>query len=116
MDEFKKQYLNLWRPSREYEEAYKLWLWYHYNCELYDSKICTGRNEYEAYIPANLDEHRLIILNCSRNMKTINTKRLLLKNENIIISEEDWIKARRSFIRFKLKALEQEYKTYFGDE
>lgn len=115
-ESFKREYLCEWVGNTGYTEAYKLWLWYHYHCESYDSKVCTGSNEYEGYMPASIDEHRLINKNAYQNLQYIQTKRGLLKREGVNISNEDWQNAKKHFSRYKLKALKEEYRTYFKEE
>jgi hypothetical protein len=115
-ESFKAEYLCEWTgPSKEYQEAYKLWLWYNYRCELYDSKVCTGKNEYEDYMPASSEEYRLSASNASNNLRIIQDKRNKLKEKGIYINGEDWQSAKKHFSRYKLKALEEEYKYYFKD-
>jgi len=114
---FKREYLCQWiEPSKEYQEAYKLWLWYFYNCELYDSIICTGRNEYEDFMPRTNEEMRLININASNNLRYIQTQRKNLKETGININEEDWNSAKRNFDRYKLQSLQEEYNHYFNKE
>ena len=116
-ESFKREYLCKWlEPSKEYQEAYKLWLWYNYQCELYDSKVCTGKNEYEDYMPVTQDEYRASNINASNVMRYIGNERRKLKQQEIIISDEDWQSAKKHFSRYKLKALEEEYKYYFEME
>jgi hypothetical protein len=113
---FKREYLCEWIENTSYTEAYKLWLWYNYHCELYNSKICTGSNEYGDYMPASIEEHRAVNKNAYQNLQHIQTKRELLKQEGVNISNEDWRNAKKHFSKYKLKALEQEYEIYFKEE
>lgn len=115
-ESFKREYLCEWLENTGYTEAYKLWLWYNYHCELYDSKVCTGSNEYEDYVPASIDEHRLVNKNSYQNFQYIQAKKESLKREGINITDEDWQSAKRHFSRYKLKALEEEYEKYFNKE
>lgn len=111
---FEREYLCQWlEPSKEYQEAYKLWLWYFYQCELYDSQICTGRNKYEDYMPASGLEFQLINKNAGNNLRYINEKRRELVAQGIFITNDDWKRAKEHFSRYKLKGLEEEYKHYF---
>ena len=111
---FEREYLCQWlEPSVEYQEAYKLWLWYNYQCELYDSQICTGKNEYEDYVPVSGLEFQLINKNAGINFRYINEKRKELMTQGIFISNDDWQKAKKHFSRYKLKSLKEEYKYYF---
>ncbi|NMB28376.1 MAG: hypothetical protein GX987_10055 [Tissierellia bacterium] len=110
---FKREYYCEWIRSKEYQEAHKLWLWYNYHCELYDSKICTGSNEYEDYIPVSGVEFKLINQNAIRNLKHIQKERENLKYNGVNISDKDWNLAKKHFYNYKLKALEEEYKYYF---
>ncbi len=113
---FKREYLCKWtEPSKEYQEAYKLWLWYNYQCELYDSKICTGKNEYEDYMPASNLEYKLVNENACANLKIINKERKRLEEKGIYITSNDWLAAKKELCRYKLKALGKEYEYYFGD-
>lgn len=95
--------------SQSYNEAYKLWLWYNYQCELYDSRICTGKNEYEDYMPRTTEEFKLININARHNLKYIENERRRLKEKGIYITDEDWFACKNYFGRYKLKALEREY-------
>ena len=114
---FQNEYLCKWvEPSEEYKEACKLWLWYNYHCELYDSKICTGKNEYEDYMPASTEEYRLSRSNAYINLKIIQDERSKLKEKGIYISGDDWLSAKKHFSRYKLKGLEEEYKYYFEED
>lgn len=111
---FKREYLGKWiEPSIEYQEAYKLWLWYNYKCELFDSIVCTGKNKYEDYMPASSEEQNAININARNNMKYIENERRKLKQQGINITNEDWQSAKQHFSRYKLKGLEKEYKYYF---
>jgi hypothetical protein len=110
---FKREYYCKWKPSKEYEEAYKLWLWYNYHCEKFDSQHCTNGNEYEDYMPASGTELRLVNQNAYHNLQYINNKRKELSKQDIIITESDWLDAKKHLCRYKLKALEEEYKHYF---
>jgi len=110
---FKNEYYCKWHLSKEYQEAYKLWLWYNYQCELFDSQVCTGRNEYEDYMPATDLEFKLSNKNAANYFNYILGKRKELKEQGIVISEEEWQSAKRYFSRHKLKSLEEEYKHYF---
>lgn len=115
--EFKREYLVEWaQPSKGYKEAYKLWLWYFYHCELYDSRICTGKNQYDDYVPMTNMEYKLINQNAIEKLHSIQYKRKSLECEGIYITENDWLLAKRNFSRYKLKALENEYKHYFENE
>jgi len=114
---FQNEYLCKWlEPSQEYQEACKLWLWYNYQCDLYDSKICTGKNEYEDYMPASSEEYKLSRSNAFTNLKIIQDERRKLKEKGIYITEDDWLSAKKHFSRYKLKGLEEEYKYYFKEE
>lgn len=114
---FEREYLCQWlEPSAEYHEAYKLWLWYNYQCELYDSKICTGKNKYEDYMPTSSEEYRLSRSNASTNLRIIQDERKKLEQKGIYISGVDWLSAKKHFSRYKLKGLEEEYKYYFENQ
>ncbi len=116
-NEFEREYLCKWiEPSKEYQEAYKLWLWYNYQCELFDSKICTGRNKYEDYMPATPYEYRASNNNARNVMQYIENERRKLRQRGIDISEEDWQSAKKHFHKYKLEGLEREYKYYFEKE
>ncbi|MDD2495979.1 MAG: hypothetical protein PHE29_12400 [Tissierellia bacterium] len=116
IEPFKREYLCEWfKPSESYQEAYKLWLWYNYHCELYDSQICTGRNEYEDYIPTTSEEYKLINTNAYKNLQHIKSERKRLERENIFITEADWLEAKKELSKYKLKGLEEEYKHYFNE-
>ena len=112
---FKREYLCEWVGNAGYTEAYKLWLWYNYHCELYDSKICTGKNEYEDYMPASIEEHRMVNSHAFRQLKHIEHERSRLRKQGIDIRDEDWQSAKKHFYRYKLKALKEEYKCYFEE-
>lgn len=115
-ESFKREYLYEWVENKGYMEAYKLWLWYNYHCESFDSKVCTGSNEYEEHMPASIDEHRLINKNSYQNFQYIQAKRKSLNREGVNINDKDWQAAKSHFSRYKLKALEEEYKKYFNIE
>jgi len=116
---FKREYLCEWlEPSLEYQEAYKLWLWYNYQCELYDSKICTGKSKYESYTPATPYERQASYTNAKNVLFYIENERKYLREQGIFITEEDWQSAKRHFNnhKYKLRGLEEEYKYYFGEK
>ena len=113
---FKREYLCEWIENTSYTEAYKLWLWYNYHCELYNSKICTGSNEYGDYMPASDLEYKLIRQNAFKNLQIIQNERIALEQKGEIISERDWLQAKEHLCRHKLKALEEEYKYYFEEK
>lgn len=106
----------LFKRDKAYQEAYKLWLLYNYQCELFDSKVCTSSNEYEDYMPRTYEESKLINRTALYRRRAIEHKREELREQGINISNDDWMNARSHFARYKLKALEEEYKHYFGED
>jgi hypothetical protein len=108
---FKREYLGKWVDNIGYYEAYKLWLEYHYNCALFDSKVCTGFNEYEEHMPANQVEFGLLYRNARRQMQNIEFKRKCLINEGVAISDTDWQSAKEDVARYTydFDELQKEY-------
>ena len=49
---FKREYMSIWQTSESYNQAYKLWIYYQYQCELYDRKVCTGFIRFDAIMPS----------------------------------------------------------------
>lgn len=102
--------------TQSYKEACKLWLWYHYQCEKYDSQICTGIHPLIEYLPITNQERELSYKNARENMNIINQKRKILLLEcGIEITKEEWLSAKMYYSRYKLKALEEEYNHVFKD-
>jgi len=101
--------------NKGYTEALKLWLWYNYQCELYDSTICTGSNEYEQYMPSSDKERKMINRNARENLNILYEKRKILEDNGMKITDGDWKNAKRHYNnRYTLAGLEKEYNYYFN--
>jgi len=107
---FMKEYLcKLVEPSEGYQEAYKLWVKYHYECERFDKFVCTGgTDEYGFVKPSDMHERLLINRNSSNLINDLYTKIKIIG-----ISSEDLEKAKRDVNRLTCKGLEEEYRRLF---
>lgn len=113
-ESFKREYQCVWVENKSYQEAYRLWLEYFYRTELYDSKVCTGSNEYEQFMPASHIEYKKSNQHARKRMEIIVAKRDYLRYEGITIADSDWQSAKIDTSRYNLERLEREYINLIG--
>lgn len=114
-DLFKKEYLCVFTMSPTYEKAYELWIWYEYNCEIYDKIICNGKEDSEGFIrPADSIENRLIDIHADmiRHIMIDKVNEYNSKHE-IKISDQDCVNAKNQKNRLTWKGIQEEYKRIY---
>lgn len=113
-EKFLKEYLCEWiKPSNKYQEAYKLWVKYHYKCERYDQFVCTGNliDEYGFIKPSDGFERTMINTNASNLISN-----LLNEAKIIEISNEDLRAARKEAEKLTWKGLQEEYQRLYANQ
>lgn len=109
---FIKEYLCKWTLSEEYKKAYELWIWYEYQCEIYDKTICTGRCDRDGYIiPILSQEKQLINSNAYKLHRYIEEMAL-----NYHVSKDNWFSAKRDVERLTWEGIQREYKRIYESE
>lgn len=115
-ERYKRRHLDKWVSNESYHEAYKLWLYYNYKCEVYDSQVCSAVDDRGFYVPTTAKESQRIQKYANEQLKYIETKRIVFKNIGIEISNTEWQSAKSHFARHTLEELKKEYQYYFGDK
>jgi len=107
---FMREYLCEWvKPSEGYQEVYKLWVKYHYECEKFDEFICTGGIDEYGYVrPIDIHERILINRNSSKLISDLYSKAKIIG-----IISEDVQNAKRDVNRLTSKSLQEEYRRLF---
>ena len=92
-----------------YKKAYELWIWYEYQCEIYDKVVCTGKEDSNGFIrPTNSIENRLIGTHADmiRNL-------VIDKLNEYKITDEVCKNAMEDKNKLTWKGIQQEYKRIY---
>jgi hypothetical protein len=114
-NDFRKEYLCEWVISDEYKKAYELWIWYEYNCEMYDRVVCSGRLDSYGFIrPTSAIENRAIGINANKmKNKILDEAEKYNKTNNKEIPDDDWNSAKKEVQRLTWEGIQREYKRIY---
>ena len=109
--DFKAEYLSVWSDSidRNYQ-AYKLYVKYEYECEVYDQKVSDIRDEDGFAVPISSKQHRIMNSNAMFKLDLLSSEKKRLN-----IGHNEWLDARKQVNRLSFEGLKDEYKRIFID-
>ena len=105
---FKKEYMSIWQTSESYNQAFRLWVYYQYQCELYDRKTCAGNIRFDGIMPSNAWEYAKINQHAYHEMTYI-----LGEAKRLEINDNDWNEAKRDVNRLTWEGIQKEYQRLY---